>query len=178
MQMLNRYFAPFALLLILSAIGFTVENPARFSEWDRSYKIALGILGLSIVVNRWISANTYRWAAWATWMRQLQIWLNFVWAVPLFWLLQPFWAPTWLLFVMAPATAAMYVGRGETIVTAGVSAGAMLAIYWARGVFDGGFGPAGGMAVVHAVFIIVFSMFVHGLAQTALRLRDAALPRV
>ena len=32
MQMLNRYFAPFALLLILSAIFFTVENPMETLE--------------------------------------------------------------------------------------------------------------------------------------------------
>jgi hypothetical protein len=177
MQMLNRYFAPFALMLILSAIWFTAENPSDIRHWDSSYKIALGILGLSAVVNWWFSANTYRFIRWSRELRQLQIWLNFVWAVPLFWLLQPFWAPMWLLFVMAPATAALYTGRGETILTAFVSAAAMLIIYFKRGAFDGGLGPAGGMAIVHAVFIIVFSLFVHGLAQTALRMRDVSLPR-
>ena len=36
-------------------------------------------------------------------------------------------------------------------------------------------GPAAGMAVVHACFIVVFSLFVYSLAQSALRLRDANL---
>ena len=177
MQMLNRYFAPFALLLILSAIWFTVENPTDVVGWGANYKAALGILAASALVNRWLSRNTYRWAQWAKYMRQLQIWMNFVWAVPLFWLLQPFWAPMWLLFVMAPCTAALAASWTETVVTAVVSAGAMLAIYYLGGVFDGGLGPAGGMAIVHASFIVVFSLFVHGLAQTALRMRDASLPR-
>lgn len=176
MQMLNRYFAPFAALLIASAIWFTVENPTDVAHWDNSYKLALGILAASILVNRWISKNTYRWAQWAKFLRQAQIWLTFVWTVPLFWLLQPFWAPTWLLFVLPPATAAMYTSKTETVVTALVSAGAMLGMYWLRGVFDGG--PAGGMAVVHASFIVVLALFVNGLAQTALRMRDASLPRV
>ena len=178
MQMLNRYFAPFALLLILSGIWFTVDNPADIRHWDPSYYAALVILAASIVINWWFTANTYRFIHWSKWMRQAQIWLNFVWAVPLFWLLQPFWAPMWLLFVMAPATAALYTSRGETIVTSLVASASMLAIYFKRGVFDGGIGPAGGQAIVQAAFILVFSLFVHGLAQTALRMRDAALPRV
>ena len=177
MQMLNRYFAPFALLLIVSAIWFTVDNPTDVAHWDRSYKMALAILAVSTLVNWWFSKNTYRFIHWSRQMRQAQIWLTFVWTVPLFWLLQPFWAPMWLLFVMAPATAALYTGQVETIVTAGVSAASMLGIYYLRGVFDGGLGPAGGMAIVHATFIVVLSLFVQGLAQTALRLRDAALNR-
>jgi hypothetical protein len=178
MQMLNRYFAPFALLLILSAIFFTVDNPWDFRHWDSSYTISLAILAASAVVNWWLSKNTYRFIHWAKQMRQLQIWLTFLWALPLFWLLQPYWAPMWLLFVMAPATAALYTGRGETTVTALVSAGSMLAIYYKRGAFDGGIGPQGGMAITHACFIVALSQFVYGLAQTALRMRDASLPRV
>lgn len=177
MQMLNRYFAPFALLLILSAIWFSAENPMDVAHWDSSYKAALAILGVSILVNWWISKNTYRWVQWARVLRQAQIWLALVWTIPLFWLLQPYWAPMWLLFVMAPVTAALYSDRLETGICAFVSSGAMLLIYFKRGAFDGGLGPAGGMAVVHAVFIVVFSLFVQGLAQTALRLRDAALSR-
>lgn len=177
MQMLNRYFAPFALLLILSAIWFSADNPTDIAHWDPSYKASLAILFVSILVNWWFTANTYRFIRWARQLRQAQIWLTFVWTVPLFWLLQPFWAPMWLLFVMAPATAALYTDRLETVVTALVSAASMLAIYYKRGVFDGGLGPAGGMAIVQAIFVVVFSLFVQGLAQTALRLRDAALNR-
>lgn len=166
MQMLNRYFTPFALALILSAIYFGEPEP-------RAYKISLGILSASILVNWWLSANTYRFIRWTRQMRVVQVWLNYVWAAPLFWLLQPFWGPMWLLFVMAPVTAALYLGRWQTLATGAVSAGTMLGIYYVRGVFDGG--PAAGMAFVHALFIVVFALFVHALAQTALRMRDASL---
>ncbi len=164
MQMLNRYFTPFALVLILFAIYFGEPDP-------RAYKLSLGILFASIVLNWWFSANTYRFIHWARQMRAVQVWLNFVWAVPLVYLLMPFWGPMWLLFVMAPVTAALYMTRPATFGVAVVSAGTLLGIYWHHGVFDSG--PAGGMACVHAIFIVVFSLFVHALAQTALRLRDA-----
>lgn len=166
MHLLNRYFTPFALALILSAIYFSEPEP-------RAYKLSLGILFASILVNWWLSANTYRFIHWARQMRGLQVMLNYIWAVPLFWLLQPYWGPMWLLFVMAPATAALIMTRGQTLLMGLVSAGTMLGIYYVRGVFDGG--PAAGMCVVHALFIVVFALFVHALAQTALRMRDAAI---
>lgn len=166
MQMLNRYFTPFALILILSAIYFGEPEP-------RDYKLSLAILGASILVNWWLSANTYRFIRWSRQMRSLQVWLNFLWAVPLFYLLQPYWGPMWLLFVMAPVTAALYMERWPTFGISCVSAGTMLAIYWKRGVFAAG--PMAGMVTVHACFIVIFALFVHALAQTALRLRDAGL---
>lgn len=166
MQMLNRYFTPFALVLILSAIYFSEPDP-------RDYKLSLGILAASVLVNWWLSSHAYRYVGWAQRMHIIQIWINFLWAVPLFYLLQPYWAPMWLLFVMPPVTAALYVGRAHTLASAGAGAATMLLIYYKRGVFDGG--PAAGMACVHAAFILVFALFVHALAQTALRLRDAQL---
>jgi len=177
MQMLNRYFVPFALILILSAIYFHVDNPWQWRLWDASYKQALVILAISMLVNWYLSANTYRYIHWAKQMKILQVWLYYVWAVPLFWLLQPVWGPVWLLFVMAPVTAALFTNRWHTLASALVSAGTMLAIYYQRGVFADGMGPAGGMACVHASFIVIFALFVYGLEQTALRLRDSALGR-
>jgi hypothetical protein len=166
MQLLNRYFVPFALLLILSAVYFSEPDP-------RDYKLSLAILGVSTVINWWLSKNLYHFYQWAWQMRALQVVLSLVWTIPLFYLLQPYWAPMWLLFVMAPATAAMYWDRWKTLGMSIISAGVMLGIYHHRGVE----GMAMSMALVQASFIIVFSLFVHGLVETALRLRDAGLPR-
>jgi len=55
---------------------------------------------------------------------------------------------------------------------ASVAAGSMIGIYWLRQPLQGEFL---GMALSQAAFIVIFSLFVHGLAQTALRLRDANL---
>jgi len=166
MQMLNRYFTPFAIILIASAIWFSDADP-------RAYKLSIAILILSILINWWLSKNTYRFVSWARQMRIVQVWLNYIWAVPLFYLLAPTWGPMWLLFVMAPATAAMVMSWRQTLTVALVSAATMLGIYYHSGVFESQ--AAAGMAVVHACFIVILSLFIYALAQTALRLRDANL---
>ncbi|MBI4423564.1 MAG: hypothetical protein HY554_07555 [Elusimicrobia bacterium] len=162
MNLLNRYFAPFAALLIVSAVYFT--EPDR-----RTLVLSGGVFVASLLVNWWLSANTYRFVGWAGRLRTVQIWLNFVWAVPLFYLLGGFWGPMWLLFVMAPVTAALYGGWAQTLSTALVSAGTMLGLYWLRGL-EGE--VAWGMAGIHAAFIVIMALFTYSLAQTALRLRD------
>lgn len=162
MNLLNRYFAPFAALLILCA--------AYFGEAEKKpLYISIGVFSVSLLVNWWLSANTYRFVGWAGRLRTVQIWLNFVWAVPLFYLLGGYWGPMWLLFVMAPVTASQYGGWGQTLLTAVVSSGAMLGLYWQRGLEGEAFW---GMAFVQAAFIVIISLFTYSLAQTALRLRD------
>lgn len=164
MNMLNRYFTPFAAMLILFA--------ALFGEADKqTLGLSIAVLALSLTVNWWFAANTYHFVGWARWLKTLQVWLNFVWSVPLFYLLQGSWGPTWLLFVMAPVTAALYQDRWRTLATACVSAATMLGLYWLRGMEGTAFW---GMSATHAAFIIIFSLFIHSLAQTALQLRDMA----
>ena len=170
MQMLNRYFTPFALILIISAVYFRMDE---FRDAGlHAPLMAAGILVADLLVNWWIGRNQYRWIGWSGRMRQFQIWLNYVWAVPLFYLLYPYWAPMWLLFVMAPTAAALTTSRLETIVCSGVAAGTMIGIYWLKQNQHLEIEFLG-IALSQAAFIVIFSLFVHSLAQTALRLRDA-----
>ncbi len=172
MQLLNRYFTPFALLLVLSAAYFhEPEVPGTIPDEVRA---ALGLLAASTLVNWWLAANTYRFVGWAGRMRTVQVWMNYVWAVPLFYLLFPYWAPMWLLFLMAPVTAALYMSWWPTLGTALVSAGTMLGIYVLRGLTPEG--AAFGMALVHAAVIVLLSLFIHSLAQAALRLISTPRP--
>jgi hypothetical protein len=166
MQMLSRYFTPFALLLILSAVKFGEPEPGVT-------KFAVGILVADVLANWWIGKNQYRWVAWAGRFRQIQVWLNLVWAIPLFYLLYPYWGPMWLLFVLAPTAAALTTSKAETVCCALAAAGAMIGIVWSRQPLEG---PFLGMVLSHAAFIVIFSLFVHSLAQTALRLRDSVRP--
>ena len=167
MQMLNRYFTPFALILIISAAYFRGlwEEESRGTAF-----VALGILAADLLVNWWLNKNQYRWAGWAARFRQLQVWLNLAWSAPLFYLLFPYWSPMWLIFVMAPTAAGLTFGIAETVLCAITAAGVMIGVYWLRQPLTGEFL---GMALSQAAFIIIFSLFVHGLAQAALRLRDA-----
>jgi hypothetical protein len=163
MQMLSRYFTPFALVLILSAVYFGEPEP-------RATKIAVAILFSDMILNWWISRNQYRWAGWAGRLRQIQVWMNFVWAMPLFYLLYPYWGPMWLLFVLAPTAAALTTSRLETVLCALSAVGVMIAIICSRQPLEGAYL---GMVISHAFFIVIFSLFIHSLAQTALRLRDS-----
>ena len=170
MQMLNRYFTPFALVLIISAVYFRIDE---FRETGgRAPAIAAGILIADLLVNWWIGRNRYRWIGWAVRLRQLQIWLNYFWAVPLFYLLYPYWSPMWLLFVMAPTAAALTTSRLETVLCSFVAAGTMIGIYWYRQGYHLEVEFLG-IALSQAAFIVIFALFVHSLAQTALRMRDA-----
>jgi hypothetical protein len=169
MQMLNRYFVPFALILILSAIYFSSPDP-------RIVKISFAILAVAMVVNWWFTKNTYRYIHLARQMKVLLVWLNYIWAVPLVYLLLPFWGPMWLLLAMAPIAAALVTNRWHTLIMALVSAGTLLGIYYKRGTFEAGWAEGmAGMTYVHAAFIIIIALFVRGLEQTALRLRDSRL---
>lgn len=172
MQLLNRYFTPFALILVLCACYFYVPESEN-EPLPLDIKLSLGILAVSVLVNWWLSAYTYRFIRWARPMKSIQVWMNFVWSAPLVYFLVPYWGPMWLLFVMAPVTAALYMSWWPTLGTALVSSGTMLFIYHIRGMAPEG--AALGMACIHAVFIVIFSLFVHALAQTALRLRDSKL---
>ncbi|MBI5243824.1 MAG: hypothetical protein HY922_09125 [Elusimicrobia bacterium] len=171
MNLLNIYFTPFASVLVLAAIYFM-----DFSEpQDKlNRNLALGVLALSLVVNHLLTKYTYRLIGWAGRLKSIQVWLTFFWAIPLFYLLGTYWGPMWLLFTMAPVTAALYQSRWKTLAISLLSGGAMLGLYALRSYI---IGMALGeqhwaMAGVHAVFIVVMAMFVHALAETALRLRD------
>lgn len=170
MNLLNVYFTPFATALVLVALYFSEPEPMV-------KRLSFGVLLLSLIVNHWFTRNIYRFVGWSSRLKTFQVWLNFLWSVPLFYLLGAYWGPMWLLFTMSPVTSALYQGRWQTLGTACVSSATMLGLYYLRSASLGL--PLGevvwAMAFVHAAFIVVLSLFVHALAETALRLRD--LPR-
>ena len=170
MQMLNRYFTPFALILISLAFYYRVPEEGE-TGLPMDIKLSIAIVAASVLVNWWLSANKYRFIRWATALRHGQVWINYLWSALLVYFLVPYWAPMWLLLVMAPVAAALSLGKGATWISGLVSAGTMLGIYAHRGMAPEG--PAFGMALAHAAFIVIFSLFVHALAEAALRLRDA-----
>ncbi|HEX4047288.1 MAG TPA: hypothetical protein VH309_05615 [Elusimicrobiota bacterium] len=171
MQMLNRYFTPFALVLIVSALYFRFDD-FRDPGARAPMLVAAGIVFADVLVNWWLGRNQYRWIKWSRQLRLVQVWLPFIWAVPLFYLLYPYWAPMWLLFVMAPTAAAMTTSRGHTVLCAFASIATMFGIYWSKQPLEGVFL---GMALCQAAFILIFALFVNSLAQAALRMRDASL---
>lgn len=164
MQILSFYFTPFAAILIVFAL--------YFSEPEKSTMLMSGgVLAAVTLLNHWFSKRAYRFLRWTQMMRTILVWMNLAASAALFYLLGSYWAPMWLLFLTAPATAALFMNRTWTAVMALAASFSMLGIYWIKGVEGGIFW---GQAAIHAIFVVVFSLFVHALAQIALRMRDAS----
>lgn len=165
MNLLNLYFTPFAAVLVVVAIYFSEPDSATKSS-------ALGILVVSLLVNHWFAKNTYRFVGWAGRLKLIQVWLTFLWSLLLFYLLFPYWAPMWLLLAMPAVTAALYQDKPQTLMTGLAAGGTVLLVYYLR--WRGSDIPAQlwAQAAVHAGFIPVLGLFVHALAQTALKMRD------
>lgn len=165
MNLLNLYFTPFAAALVMAAL--------YFAEPDKTTRnLAFATLAASLLVNHWFSRNTYRFVGWTGRLKTIQVWLTFLWSVLLFYLLFPYWAPMWLLLTMPPVTAALYQTRLQTLATGMVSGLTVLGVYYLRWRGLPASPQLWGQAVVHAAFIPVLGLFVHALAQTALRMRD------
>src|SRR5579864_9428855 len=101
MEILNRFFGPFAACLVLAALYFSQPDPS--TKW-----LSLGMLAFAIASNLWISRRAYRYIHLTKYLRGSLVWINYLTCVPLVYLLGGFWGPMWLLFLMAPATAALH----------------------------------------------------------------------
>ncbi|MFC1679673.1 hypothetical protein ACFL2T_05635 [Elusimicrobiota bacterium] len=168
MNLLNLYFTPFATVLVLIAIYFpAVTAPERIER-----NIAFGILIASLAINYWFSRNIYRYVGWTNRLRTMQIWITFIWSVALFYLIVPAFAPAYLLVTIPVAAVALNQGRWQTLLAGCVGMAAIIGVYCLR--WQGEWvGPQmWAQAWVHAGFMPVLGLFIHSLAQTALRMRD------
>jgi hypothetical protein len=168
MHILNYYFTPFAIILIVFAV--------YFSEPEKSVTYAsFAILAASFGANYWFTKNTYRFMRWSTNIRAIMVWLNLVTSAVLFYLLGSYWAPIWLLFIIAPATSAMFMKKGHVFIIAFVSAASMLGVYYLKSILlDIPFSQQlWGMASCHALFVIFLSMFVAAMSEMILKVRDS-----
>ncbi|MBI4055247.1 MAG: hypothetical protein HY402_03850 [Elusimicrobia bacterium] len=163
MRLLQRYFTPFAVLLVLSAVIFARPQPGPIYG-------SIGVLAVSLLGNELLARYAYRWIGWTRFLQRLHIWMHFFWSLPLFYLLGPIWGPMWLLFLFTPAAAALSSTRRMTWIAATASAGTLLGFYASRGLSGTVFW---GQALVHAAFILFFSLFVRALAEMTMKLRDS-----
>jgi hypothetical protein len=183
MHILNYYFTPFAVILIVFAIFF--------SEPERSVTYAsFGILAAAFAANYWLGKNTYRFLRWSRHIRGVTVWLNLAVSAALFYLLSPYWAPMWLLFLTAPAASAMYMKKWYVFLTAAGASALMVGIYFYKAVafitsvspeitLTAALAQAAsntqilGMALTQAVFIVFFSMFTSAMADMIVKVRDS-----
>ncbi|OIN99906.1 MAG: hypothetical protein AUJ51_11445 [Elusimicrobia bacterium CG1_02_56_21] len=169
MHILNYYFTPFAVILILFAIFFS--EPERKVTY-----VSFAILGAAFIANFWLGRNVYRFMRWSRHIRAVTVWINLAVSCALFYLLSPYWAPMWLLFLTAPSASAMYMKKWQVFLTALASAASMILLYYvrSRAYGEGGMGAQlWGMALSQAVFIIFFSMFTAAMAEMIIKVRDS-----
>jgi len=168
MHILNYYFTPFAIILIVFAV--------YFSEPEKNITYAsFAILATAFGANYWFTKNTYRFMSWMHGIRALMVWLNLLTSTVLFYLLFPYWAPMWLLFIIAPATAAMFLKKNQVFLIAFASAAAMLGSYYVKSLqLDMPFGEQlWATAAVQALFVIFISMFMAAMSEMILKVRDS-----
>jgi PAS domain S-box-containing protein len=161
-RMVDRFFTPFASILVLAAawMGFA-------ETWTKHVSIAL-LLSL-FIFNEVSVAMARKHNEWAKKIGYTRIITNFLANVALVYMLGTFWGPMWLLFVLTPVATALYADWKNTAITAAISAGALLGIYYSRGL-EGAIGW--GQAGLHAAFIVFISMFVNSIARMIMQVRS------
>jgi PAS domain S-box-containing protein len=163
-RIVDRFFTPFALSLVVSSLllGFAESRV----KW-----ISVGLvvfLGIFNEISAYIAKKKMEWAVP---IGNTRIITNFVANVLLVYMLGTFWGPMWLLFVLTPVATALYASWTRTLATAAVSSGALLVIYWSRGL-EGSVGW--GQASLHAAFIVFISLFVNSIARLVLQMKSTA----
>jgi PAS domain S-box-containing protein len=160
----NRFFTPFALVMVGMAMWLGFAEP-------RVYHMALALaLGLAVFneASVWFAKKHPEWTAAIGYTRLVT---NFVSNVVLVYMLGTFWGPMWLLFVLTPVSTALYANWMQTLGTALLSAGSLLAIYGSRGL-EGAVGW--GQASVHAAFIVFISLFVNSIARMVMQIKSGS----
>lgn len=167
-RLVDRFFTPFAATMVLASM-FLGYAERRVEYWSMAIVTALVVFNeLSVYISR-------RRTAWTLAISYSRLATNFVANVTLVYLLGTFWGPMWLLFVLTPIATALHADWKKTLAIGVVSAGALLAIYWSRGLE----GPVGwGQASLHAAFIVFISLFVNSIARMVMQMKSAgAAPR-
>lgn len=163
-RLVDRFFTPFAVTMVVAATWLGYAEP-------REQHIALGLVGVLAVFNEISVYAARKRPAWTKTVSYTRLITNFVANIMLVYLLGTFWGPMWLLFVLTPVATALHAEWKKTLLTAVISAAALLGIYASRGLS----GPVGwGQASLHAAFIIFISLFVNSIARMVMQMKAAA----
>ena len=169
MHLLNTYFTPFALILTIFAIYFSaLDKQTIYGTFT--------ILTATFAINWWVSKNEYKFFKWIQKIRILTVVFNLLITAIIFYLLGSYWAPTWLLFLIAPSASAMFMKRFHVFLIALSAAVLMLGTYYFKSLYLGlELGTVHwAMASIHAIFVILFSLFVNSMSQMILKVRDSS----
>jgi PAS domain S-box-containing protein len=165
-RLVDRFFTPFAAMLVLAATWMGFAEPG-------TKHVAIGLLTFVFIFNEVSVMIANKHAEWAKTIGNTRLVTNFAVNVVLVYMLGTFWGPMWLLFALTPVATALYADWNRTAITAAISAGALLAIYYSRGL-EGLVGW--GQASIHASFIVFISLFVNSIARMVMQVRAGSHP--
>ncbi len=124
-QSVTRYLTPFALLLVLMgavAVGF-----------NRATIVAIALIGMTSVTNYAMIRLMARPGVNFTTLRNFRIAFNYLFNIPLVYLLWPFWKPVWMLLLLSISSVATFEDRKTTTGTAALFTVVLFCIQFLRG---------------------------------------------
>ncbi len=155
-KLLNRYFTPFAVALIVAGLALGRPGP-------RVTAVCVGLLVCSSVFNEATAGGSRRHAEAARLIGQARVGVNFLVNAVFVYLLAGVWEPIWMLFMLTPVATAVYADRETTVVSAISVSALLLFVYFLRGLQSGvNWGQIG----MHVAFIIFLSLFINALVQS------------
>jgi PAS domain S-box-containing protein len=162
-KLVDRFFTPFAATMVVASMWL------GYAEKNIQY-MALAIVTALVAFNEGSVYLARKHTEWTAAISYTRLATNFFTNIVLVYLLGTFWGPMWLLFVLTPVATALHADWKKTVVTSVLSAGALLGIYWSRGLE----GPVGwGQASLHAAFIVFISLFVNSIARMVMQIKSA-----
>lgn len=165
MHTFNLIFTPFGLILVSFAV--------IFSEPEKKDTIlSIIVLVFQFITNHYIFKNIYHFPN-PNLIRKLLILFNIITTSFLFYFIQSYWAPAWLLYTMPSIFGATFLTRNMTVIFSVISALSMLGVYYIKSfMLDIPLSPTIiTMAFSHALFIVAVSVFVNGLSETIVKMR-------
>ncbi|MBN1384470.1 MAG: hypothetical protein JW983_06315 [Elusimicrobia bacterium] len=154
-KLINRYFTPFALFLILAA--------AFLGSCSRTVIIVSGLLVFISVELNFFTVNLISdKPEKAKMVIPIRVVSNFLINIVIVYFLIDIWYPIWLLFALTPIASAVYYDEKKCFKISIISAATLLLVHFFKGtsgLLDWG------QAATYAVFIVLISMFINGLCK-------------
>ncbi|MGC9069936.1 MAG: hypothetical protein ACP5IO_01325 [Elusimicrobiales bacterium] len=165
MHTFNTIFTPFGIILVIFAVIFS--QPEK-----KDTILSIATLTFQFVVNYYMSKNIYHFPKPQV-LRKILVMFNIITTSVVFYLLQSYWAPVWLLYTMPSIFASTFLTTRQTILFSVISASLMLLAYYIKAfILDIELSPTIiTMALCHSLFIIAVSVFVNTLCEAIVKIR-------
>ena len=123
--LINRYLTFYAVVLIL--LGVAAEGKTPVSG------LALGILAVTTAGNWILTTMMRRKASQIVLIRNVRIAFNYLFNIPLVYLLWPSWPPVWMLLMLSMVNVAIFEDIKTTAGTAGLFTIVLAYVHYMRG---------------------------------------------